>query len=181
MNEYRNNSYLIPSKRPSTTLRTCTSCCPFDAKNLLHPQFNYSSANQKDIKENGIITNSDACCLSTLQVDCHIQCPKKKKKKKYEKMMKNKRYDSVHSSQNTKRSISSSSQLSPNQKRKKFSSSTNVNSHYTHNYDCDSQTSSSLSTSSNTDGSEITEQSYSSYEWKREDRHYNKSASTIFE
>jgi len=178
MNEYRNNSYLIPSKRPSTTLRTCTSCCPFDAKNLLHPQFNYSSANQKDIKENGIITNSDACCLSKLQVDCHIQCHKKKKKKKYEKMMKTKRYDSIHSSQSTKRSISSSSQLSPNQKRKKFSSSTNINSHYTHNYDCDSQTSSSLSTSNE---SEITEQSYSSNESIREYRYNNKSASTIFE
>jgi hypothetical protein len=147
------------------TLRTCTSCCPFNAKNLLHPQFN-----QIDIKENGIITNSDACCLSKLQVDCHIQCHKKKKKK-----MKTKRYDSIYSSQSTKRSISSSSQLSPNQKRKKFSSSTNINSHYTHNYDCDSQTSSSLSES------EITEQSYSSNESIREYRYNNKSASTIFE
>jgi hypothetical protein len=171
MNENRNSSYLISSQRSSAALRTCTSCCPFDIKNLPHPQFNYSSVNQLVTKENGIITNADACCLSKLQVDCRIQCQKKKKKKK------TKRYDSRHSSQSTKRSISSSSQLSPNQKRKKFDSSTNTNSHYPHNYDYDTQTSSSSFSISNE--SEITERSYSSDESKREYR-YNKSASTIF-
>jgi hypothetical protein len=166
---------LFSSKESSAVLRTCTSCCPFDAKNLRHPQFNYSSSNQTNSKENGMITNSDACCLSKLQVDCHIQCRKKKKKHK-----KKKRYNSIHSVQSTKRSISSSSQLSPNIKRKKFGSSTNTNSHYIQNYDFDSQTSSSssLSTSSTSDESEITQQSFSSNRSKHEYRYYNKSAST---
>ena len=163
-NENKNNSYLFSSKESSAVLRTCTSCCPFDAKNLPHPQFNYSSSNQ---------TNADACCLSKLQVDCHIQC--RKKKKKHKKMMKNKGYDSIQSVQSTKRSISSSNQLSPNMKRKKLGSSTNTNSHYIDNYDLQSSSTSSLSTSSTSDASYITQQSFSS------NRYYNKSTSMIFE
>jgi hypothetical protein len=135
----KNNSFSSPP-----VLRTCTSCCPFDAKSLPHPQLNYSSN-----LNNGITTtNLDACCLSKLQVDCRIKCRKKKKKK---------RYDSIYSSLNTKRSISSSSQLSNHRKRKKFGSGTNTNSHY--DFDDNTETSSTLSTSSN---SEITQQSFSS-------------------
>lgn len=165
MNEKINNSYLISSTEGSSSfLRACTPLCPFDAKNLPHPQFIYPSIHSTDRKENGIITNSDACCLSKLQVDCRIQCHKRKKK--YDKMKKNKRYNSRHSSQSTKQSISSSSsssQLSPNQKRKKFDSNTNVNSHYTYDYDCHTQTSSSsYLISSNTSESDIAERSYSS-------------------
>ncbi len=153
MNENRNNSYLFSSKKSTPALRTCTSCCPFDTQNLPHPQFNYSSIKQIDMNGNRIITNTDACCLTKLQVDCRIQCQKKKKKHK-----KNKRYDSIHSSLSTKRSISSSSSSSI-QQRKKF---TNTNSHFIHTYD--SQTSSSAS--SNTNESRYTD--------------HHKSMSTIF-
>jgi hypothetical protein len=154
-------------KNSFTAIRTCTSCCPYDAKNVPHPQLNYFSANQIDTNVNEITSNSNACCLSKLRVDCRVQCHKKK----------NKRYDSIHSSRSTKRSIaSSSSLLSPHRKRKKFGSSTNTNSH---NYDFDTQTSSSLSLS--TSESEVSQQSFSSNESEKQYRHYNKSASTIFE
>jgi hypothetical protein len=145
MNENRKNSYLISSKE---SIGACTSCCPFDAKNIAHPYLNYYPS----MNRTGIMNNSDACCLSKLQVDCRIQCPKKKKKKK------TKQY---YSSQ----SISSASnQLSPNPKRKKISS-TNSN---------DSQTSSSsLSISSNTNTSE---QSL----FSKNSTYYQKSASMIF-
>ena len=100
MNVNRNNSYLISSHGSSALVRTCTNCCPFDRENLPHPFFNYSS-----------MKNSDACCLSKLQVECRIQRPKKKKKRH-------------HSSLSIQRSISSS-----NPKRKKFDDShTNISS-----------------------------------------------------
>ena len=106
----KSNSYLLSSKGSSAAFRTCTPCCPFDTKNLPHPQINQSNTNV-----NEITSNSDACCLSKLQVDCRIQRHKKK----------NKRYDSIHSFRSTKRN--------------RFGS----NSHYMHNYDLTSSSSSS--------------------------------------
>jgi hypothetical protein len=56
-------------KNSSTAIRTCTSCCPYDAQNVPHPQLNYFSANQIDTNVNEITSNSDACCLSKLRVE----------------------------------------------------------------------------------------------------------------
>ena len=136
MNENRKNSSI-------GVLQTCTSCCPFDAKKIPHPYFNARTV--------------DACCLSKLQVDCRIQCPKKKKKK-------NKQYSSASSL--SIQSVSSAS--SPNPKRKKISSN-----------DFDSQTSSlSLSVPSNTN---VSQQSVFSNQSKKNLKYYQKSASTIFQ
>ena len=168
MNENRNNSYLISSQGSSTVLRACTPCCPFDAKNLPHPYFNYSSINRTDMQGNGIIHNSEMCCLSKLQVDCHIQRPKRKKKSK-----KNKRL----ASRRLKRSISSSSRLSPNGKRKQFNSNIKTNGYFTSNDSSDSQiSSSSLSTLSN---SNISDQSFSSNQSSNKYRYDQKSTSMI--
>ncbi|CAF3954181.1 unnamed protein product [Rotaria magnacalcarata] len=179
-NKNKNNSSLFFSNKPLTNHRTCTSCCPYDAENLLHPKFNNFLSHDTDVKENGFKKNSDTCCLSKLQVDCRIQCYKKKKN--HEKMMNTKIYDSINSTPNIKRSISSSSgRLSSIQKRKRFDSTTNTNSHYIRNYDFDDQaSSSSLSTLSNINESEITEQTFSSVESEKKLKYNYKSASTIF-
>ncbi|CAF2785860.1 unnamed protein product [Rotaria sp. Silwood2] len=172
-NENKNNSTIFSTNNSLSNYRRCTPCYPYDAKNLFYPKFNNFSTIESDFKENNLIKNPDTCCLNKLQVDCRIQCYKKKKK--HNKLLHNKRHNSIHSSQSLKRSISLSSQLSQNQKQKKFDSTTNINSHYIHNYDIDSQTSSSiLSTLSNTNESDITEQTFSSMEAEKE--YKNKSA-----
>lgn len=137
----------------SKAFRTCTPCCPFDMENLPHPRMDLSSMNMFDMQQlNGTVRNSDVCCLSRLQVDCRIQCPKKKKKSK-----KNKRLNSTHSYLNTKRSISSAKSV---------------------NNDFDASSSSSLSVSSlNTTASNLSQQSYSSNKSNKKSTYQNKSSS----
>ena len=151
MNENRNNS----SKRSSALVRTCTNCCPYDAKNLPHPFFNYSSIDELMINQ-----KTDTCCLSKLQVECHIQHPKKKRKR-------------YQSSLNIKRSISSANQFIPHRKRKRFHSDDKS----------DTQISSpSLSLSSNsTNASSLSEQSFTSNHSEKVYPHGHRSTSTIFE
>ena len=145
LNMTKNNSYIIPSREILPIYRTC---CPYDTKNFIHPRLNLtSSTNQMKIK------NIDTCCLNKLQVDCRIQCHKKKKT--YDCQRKT---DSIQSFPNTKRTISL---LSSSRKQRKFDSNTNVNSY---NYDLNTTTS---------------EQTFSSIESKRQYIYETKSASMI--
>lgn len=172
-NENKNNSYVFSSKSPISNDQICTPCCPYDTRNLLHPKVNSFFPIQTDVKENGSIKNLDTCCLNNLRVDCRIRCHKTKRKRK--KWMKINRYDSLNLSPSIKRSISSSSQLSPIPKRTKIDSITNTNSHYIQSNDIDSQTSSSsLSTET-----EATEKTFSSLESEKR-YNQNKSASISF-
>ena len=86
-NENKNNSSLFSSNKSLTNHRTCTSCCPYDAKNILHPKFNNFPSHDTNVNENGLIKTSDTCCLSKLQVDCRIQCYKKKRNQSYDDMI----------------------------------------------------------------------------------------------
>lgn len=153
-NENKNNSYVFSSKRFLSNYPTCAPCCTFDSKDVFYPTMNHLLTTENA----QIAKNSDTCCLNKLQVDCRIQCYKKKRK--YEKMMKNIRYNST----NIKQSISASSnQLNSNHKRKKFDAIVNANSHYINNYDLNNQTSlSSFSTLPHTNESQISERTFSS-------------------
>lgn len=146
MNENRNNSF----RRSSALVRTCTNCCPYDTKNLPHPLFNYSSIDELMMNQ-----KTDTCCLSKLQVECHIQHPKKKRKR-------------YQSSLSIKRSISSANQFIPHRKRKRFHSDDKS----------DTQIS---SPSSSTNASSLSEQSFSSNHSEKVYPHDHRSTSTIFE
>ena len=132
----KSKSVLLSSKEAPSGFRTCTPCCPFDTRNLPHPQYPSTAILPSET------VNNEACCLSKLRVNCRIRCEKKKRK-----WAKDKRYDSTHSSPSVKRSLSSSSATSEKRKRNRIRSSTNSNNHH---YDSIDHRSTSSSSSAST-------------------------------
>ena len=127
----------------SLPVHSCTPCCPFDSKNLIHPRFSPSFLNEtRFFTGSDRLRTTENCCLSKLRVNCRIECQDKRRK-----YLKKSGLNSIRPSLNPKRVWSNSSEIDRSRKRNRTSSPSYTNNHRNDLENYKSNSDSSLSSS----------------------------------